>query len=197
MARVLTRGDVGNMVDSVALIEGCREGREDAWRALFNAHFEFVQRVARRLGTPAEDLDDICQETFWIAFRKIDHFIAGRFTTWLYRICANVVSNRHRKRRFRTKLNELFGRAPRFPAPGPEQSVERREAERMVGEILAAMRPKKREVFALYEIEGLSGPEIAERVGCTVDTVWARLHHARKEFFRIARKRGLATEVSG
>ncbi|MBI3178778.1 MAG: RNA polymerase sigma factor [Deltaproteobacteria bacterium] len=189
--RVLTHGDVGHMVDSAALLEGCRQGREEAWRALFNAHFDFVRRVARRLGTPAGELDDVCQDAFWVVFRKIEDFTGGRFTTWLYRITANVVSGRHRRRRFRGKLAELFGRAQQPEPKSPEHQVAQHEAERMVGEILAVMSPKKREVFALYEIEGLSGQEIAEQVGCKLDTVWARLHHARKEFFRIAGKRGL------
>lgn len=56
------------------------------------------------------------------------------------------------------------------------------------------MAPKKREVFALFELEGLSGEEIAERVGCPIDTVWTRLFHARKEFEKIARQRGVIDE---
>ncbi len=190
--RVLTRGDKAHMVDSAALLEGCRQGREEAWRALFDAHFDFVHRVARRLGTPAEELDDVCQDTFAVVFRKLGDFVDGRFTTWLYRITANVVSDRHRRRRFRTKLAQLFGRAPQPEPPTPEHKASQREAERMVGEILSVMSPKKREVFALYEIEGLSGQEIAERTCSKIDTVWARLHHARKEFYRIARKRGFS-----
>jgi len=52
------------------------------------------------------------------------------------------------------------------------------------------MAPKKREVFALFELEGLSGDEIAERLGCPVNTVWTRLHHARAEFVKVARRLG-------
>ena len=55
---------------------------------------------------------------------------------------------------------------------------------------MESMSPKKREVFALFELEGLSGDEIAERVDCPVDTVWTRLHHARKQFVKIARRFG-------
>jgi RNA polymerase sigma-70 factor (ECF subfamily) len=47
---------------------------------------------------------------------------------------------------------------------------------------------KKREVFALYELEGCSGEEIAERVGCKLETVWTRLHYARKDFARLVKK---------
>ncbi len=178
--------------DAADLLERCRQGQEAAWRALFDANFGFVHRVARRLGTPPAELDDVCQEVFLVVFRKLDTFSTGRLTTWMYRITANVVSDKHRRRRFRATLAGLVGRQQiDRPAPQtPEASLQQREAERMVGEVLAAMKPKKREVYALYELEGLSGPEIAERVGCRIETVWARLHHARRDFARIARKRG-------
>jgi RNA polymerase sigma-70 factor (ECF subfamily) len=52
------------------------------------------------------------------------------------------------------------------------------------------MAAKKREVLALYEIDGLSGDEIAERLGCPPATVRTRLYHARREFLRLARRHG-------
>jgi RNA polymerase sigma-70 factor (ECF subfamily) len=57
--------------------------------------------------------------------------------------------------------------------------------------VLERMSPKKREVFALFELEGLSGDEISERIGVPVNTVWTRLHHARKDFLDIAKKLGV------
>ena len=60
--------------------------------------------------------------------------------------------------------------------------------------IFARMSPRKREVLALYELEGLSGPEIAERVGCPLPTVWTRLHHARRDFQKLSRKLGYAED---
>ena len=58
------------------------------------------------------------------------------------------------------------------------------------------MAPKKREVFAMFELEGLSGEQIAERIGCPVNTVWTRLHHARKDFLKNARRLGCLDEVT-
>ena len=185
--------------DFAGLLARCRESDERAWRELFDAHFSFVFAVARRLGTPASEVDDVCQEVFVVVFRKIGDFQHGRFTTWLYRIVANVVSDRHRRRRFREAMHDLAERvlpATLVPAPTPEASVQQRDAEAAVDRVLARMSPKKREVFALYELESLSGEEIAERVGCKVDTVWTRLHYARKEFAQIAEKLGVLQEGS-
>lgn len=175
------------------LLARCRAGEEAAWRELYQEHFPFVWKTARRLGIPEAERNDLCQETFLVAFRKLASFKEGRFTTWLYRIAANLASDRHRRRRVREALRALWGEGEveRVAPATPHSDFEAREAEALVGAVLARMAPKKREVFALYELERLSAEEIAERVGCKVETVWTRLHYARKEFQRIAQKRGL------
>lgn len=178
--------------DDQQLVARCRAREESAWKALHDAHFDFVWRVARRLGTPPDELEDACQETFLVVFQKIDQFQGGQFSTWLYRITANVVSGRHRRRRVRRALKALLGAGPEAAgARSAQQQLEAREAGQQVANVLEALAPKKREVFALFELEGLSGEEIAKLVGCGVGTVWTRLHHARKDFERIARKRGV------
>ncbi len=183
---------VAELPNDFELLTRCRAGDEAAWRVLYDQHFDFVLRISRRLGTPPGELDDVVQETFLVAFRRLSSFSTGRLTTWLYRITANVVSSRLRRRRVREAVLSFFGRGEAERSHlGPDHAFEAREAEDEVAAVLARMAPKKREVFALYELEGLSGEEIAERVGCKVDTVWTRLHYARVDFERLARKRGL------
>jgi len=177
--------EAAEMTGEGELLDRCRSGDVAAWRRLYDAHFDFVYRVARRLGTPVEELEDVCQEAFLVAFRKLDSFREGRFSTWLYRIAANVASDRHRRRRVRRAFAALWGGGREEDEPGPptpEREYESAEAEAVVSRILERMAPKKREVLALFELEGLSGEEVAERVGCKVATVWTRLFHARKEF---------------
>jgi RNA polymerase sigma-70 factor, ECF subfamily len=175
------------------LVERCRQGEEAAWRALYEDHFDFVWRTARRLGTPAGELDDVVQESFLVAWDKLAAFQHGRLDTWLFRITANVVSGRHRRRRVRETFLSWFEQAPAAPGPqAPDAALETKDAQLAVAAVLARMAPKKREVFALFELEGLSGEEVAQRVGCGVDTVWTRLFHARKDFERLGRKLGAA-----
>ncbi len=178
----------------------CRRGDRRAFRALYDLHFAKVHRLARVLGTPVPELDDVTQEVFTAAYAKLDRFQGGNFGHWLHRICANVVNDRHRKRRVRDAFRRLIGQQPEAEldrAPGPEASALRAQSEQQVAFILSRMKPKQREVFALYELEGLSGEEIAERVGCPVNTVWTRLHHARADFLRIGRKRGFVEPEGG
>ncbi len=184
-------GSAAEIENDLQLLARCRAGEPTAWKLLYDANFSFVERICRRLGTPDAELDDVVQETFLIAFKKLSAFREGRVTTWLYRIAANVVSSRHRRRRIRSALLGLFSDAEPPPAPAVDKQYDAREAQAAVAAVLERMAPKKREVFALFELDGMSGEEIAERVGCKVETVWTRLHYARQDFERIARKRGL------
>jgi RNA polymerase sigma-70 factor (ECF subfamily) len=200
-------GDSGDMavvpnassldVDDGEWVARCKAGDRAAFRQLYERHFRSVHRTALCLGTPPGELEDVGQEVFGHAFRRLDLFNGGNFGHWLHRICANVVTDRHRRRRVREAFRQLWGRSAdeqEARGPGPESASLRAQAQQHVAQILARMRPKQREVFALFELEALSGEEIAERVGCPVNTVWTRLHHARKAFVRIGRKRGFIEE---
>jgi RNA polymerase sigma-70 factor (ECF subfamily) len=178
-------------IDFGNILARARESDPTAWRQLYEAHFDFVFGVTRKLGTPAEEVEDVVQEVFLVVFRKLSSFHEGRFTTWIYRICANIVSDRHRRRRRRRALDVFRGFVSATPRPDPEQHAQASSAQRAVQRVLEHMSPKKREVFALFEIDGLSSDEIAEHVGCPAATVRTRLFHARQEFVRIAQRQGV------
>ncbi len=186
----------GAAPDLDEVLERCCANDRRALRELYDRHFEPVRRTARRLGTPPSELDDVTQEVFSRVFGKLQRFAGGNFEAWLHRICANVVNDQHRRRRVREGFRRLFGQRPEAVDASQDAELGQREAEAAVRQILERMRPKQREVLALFELEGLSGEEIAARVGCPVATVWTRLHHARKDFVRIGSKRGLLEEAA-
>jgi RNA polymerase sigma-70 factor (ECF subfamily) len=70
----------------------------------------------------------------------------------------------------------------------PAAALERKEDRRILHAMLSKMREERRSAFVLFEIEGLSGEEIARIQSVPVNTVWTRLYHARKEFFALAEK---------
>ena len=172
------------------LVEACRAGDTGAWRALYDAHFDFAWRTARRLGLPEADVEDAVQDAFRIAWEQLDRFTWGRFTTWLYRIVANVVSERLRRARVRDFFGSLFGRAD--AAHSLEARVEARSTLRLVEQVLRKLSREKREVFALFEIEGLSHQEIAELTGVKVETIRTSLHYARRDLERLAQELGVS-----
>jgi RNA polymerase sigma-70 factor (ECF subfamily) len=148
---------------------------------VYREHFDFVWRMAGRLGGPHLDAEDAAQEVFLIVARKLETYDGSSLvTTWLYGITLNVV----RAMRRRQRLRRLFERdEPK--ADVPLQSVDRAEvmeAHRIAYEILDKINPKKREAFILAEFEGLSCEEIARICNTRTETVWSRLHYARQEF---------------
>jgi RNA polymerase sigma-70 factor (ECF subfamily) len=156
--------------------------------AVYREHFDFVYRMAVRLGGPSIDAEDAAQEVFLVVARKLDTFDGTSLvSTWLYGITLNVV--RSMRRRYR--LRHLFEREEE-KADVPIESVDRaevREAHRIAYAILEKIAPKKREAFILAEFEGLSCEEIAKITGTRAETVWSRLHYARKEFAERLEKR--------
>jgi RNA polymerase sigma-70 factor (ECF subfamily) len=172
--------------------DGSRLGRDDA-ASLFEAHADDVATWASRLGGPLLDVEDAVQEVFIIVHRRIDRFRGeSSVTSWLYGITANVVRQQRRKARRR----RWFGRgndasdpdAMRASQPTPIEELERHRRTRAVYRVLDAMRETNRAILILFELEGLAGDAIAELMKTQVATVWVRLHRAREEFSRLARK---------
>jgi RNA polymerase sigma-70 factor (ECF subfamily) len=163
------------------------------FRAFYERHFRFVYRIVARMADQSADVDDLTQEIFTIAGQKLDAFEGrAKETTWLYRITANVISADRRKRRRQHLLSLRW----LVPSPddeiveGPDRDLERLDAQSLVRDVLKGMSEKKSSVFVLFELEGLPGQEVADIVGCPLDTMWTRLFHARREFKAKLAERG-------
>lgn len=160
-----------------------------ALEVLYQRHHGSVLAMAIRRGCPPEEAEDVAHEVFMALWKRPPASGQARLSTWLYRVTANKVASLHRKRRVRRWFAQLSGHEPEaFEANAP---LEARDA---VREVLARMSPKKREVLVLFEIEDRSGGEIAELLDCRENTVWTRLHHARREFRAIAESLGVDGE---
>jgi RNA polymerase sigma-70 factor (ECF subfamily) len=83
----------------------------------------------------------------------------------------------------------LLADQPEPIAADPSDELERARAAAAVRAVLDRLPFKQREVFVMYELEELDGAAIAELIGIPVGTVWTRLHHARKRFEELMRKR--------
>lgn len=175
-----------------SLVDRCREGEEAAWRELYEAHAGRVWRFAERLGARSEDLPDVLQEVFVVVFRRLPDF-DGRaaFTTWLFGIVLKVVQS-HRRRSLRQHLRRVMALTlgdPPTSHDDPESAAFRSAAARELKAILDQMSDPLREVFVLYEIEGLEGADIAAILECPEGTVRSRLRLARRRFQKLRRRR--------
>lgn len=164
---------------------------ESDFRALYDAHFEFVWRSLRRLGVREPDVLDIAQKVFLVAHLKLAEFEGrSRMTTWLFSICQRVASDYRRsapvRREVATEASELE-RVSELQGIGLEQ-LEARQKARLAEAILDKVPEPQRVVLVLFELEGMSGDEIAELLDVSVGTVRSRLRLAREAFSREAKR---------
>jgi RNA polymerase sigma-70 factor (ECF subfamily) len=172
------------------LIEHCKAGDGLAFREIFRAHRSDVARLVQRMTGRPSDLEDIVQEVFLQVYRSIKDFRGqSRFSTWLYRVTVNVVLMQRRAARSRPVLNEApeegFGADARDL---PDDQVARSRRVSAFYRLLERLSDKKRAVFVLHELEGLSPSEIAKVVGAPVLTVRTRLFYARRELLALLRE---------
>ena len=155
--------------------------------AIYEEQFDFVWRMARRLGVPESAADDVVQDTFVVLHRRLPEYDGETpIRRWLAGILTHVVSD-HR-RRYRRKdaacvpHPEESERALPSNAPPPSAEAEQSEAVRLLDALLAEIEEDKREVLVLAQLEEMTVPEIADFLGANVNTIYARLRAARRDF---------------
>ncbi|HKU43806.1 MAG TPA: sigma-70 family RNA polymerase sigma factor [Polyangiales bacterium] len=150
------------------------------FETVYGRHFRAIWRTLRRLGVRDAQLDDAAQDVFVVVYRKLAEFDGRSLRGWLYAIAVRVASDYRRDaaRRSAVPLSELVADA----ALGPAQISELHESLQLLYVLLDQLDVAKRTVFVLGELEQLSAPEIAEALGVNLNTVYARLRAARREF---------------
>ena len=155
-----------------------------AMESLFREHAPFLSRSVSRLLGPGAPVEDILQQCFLIAWERRDRLTDPTgMRTWLYRTCVHLVAHERRSFARRARLKVKFS-ATREAADGADELVEQRRVATRVAVVVAAMPLKLREVFVLYEMEGLSASEIALLIGVSQGTIWRQAHFARAHFQR-------------
>jgi RNA polymerase sigma-70 factor (ECF subfamily) len=162
---------------------------------IFREHGAFVWRALRRLGVGSSDVDDACQEVFVVVHRKLGEYEGrSQMRTWLYGIAVRVAAAQRRRAHVRHEVPSDEPLAPEVASTSnPEGAASEREALALLDRALDELDDDKRAVFVLYEVEGLSMPEVAEALACPVQTAYSRLHAARKEVERSMRRAMLGT----
>jgi RNA polymerase sigma-70 factor (ECF subfamily) len=149
---------------------------------VYEAHFDFVWRSARRLGIASLHLDDVVQEVFLVVHRRLAEF-EGRSSlkTWLFGITRRVVRD-HRRSARRKPAEPLGAIEPADLDAAADARMTKDEEARLLHAMLDELDEEKREVFVLAELEQMSGPEIADALDVNLNTVYARLRAARAAF---------------
>jgi RNA polymerase sigma-70 factor (ECF subfamily) len=176
-------------VEPDPLVERARGGDRDAFRELFRRHRSDVARVVHRMLGASSDVEDVVQDVFLQVHRSLRDFRGqARFTTWLHRITVNVVLMSRRSAKSRPVFaSEELGEHAADRGPRPDEAAARERRKQAFRRVLERLPEKKRTVFVLHELEGLSPAEISTIVDAPVLTVRTRLFYARRELCELMR----------
>jgi RNA polymerase sigma-70 factor, ECF subfamily len=172
---------LGLVSDGADLVARCRSGEPAAFRQLFREHRSQVTRLVHRMTGGSPELEDLVQDVFVQVHKSLGSFRReARLSTWIYRIAVNVVLMHRRAQQSRPTTIPAPADASLADEAPPDEQVARRRRVAALYRLLDRMSEKKRTVYVLHEIEGLSPGEIAKIVGSPVLTVRTRLFYARR-----------------
>lgn len=154
-----------------------------AFHDVYQRWFEEVSRWIRAMGGPEADREDLVQDVFVVVHRRLHEFDGQNLPGWLYQIA------RHRVRDFRRLAwvkRVLLGKgtlAETMPSStaSPSDTAETNEKRALLESLLTRLNESERAALVLFEIDGYSGEEIADVQGVPLNTVWGRIHNARKK----------------
>jgi RNA polymerase sigma-70 factor (ECF subfamily) len=165
--------------ETAGLVRAAARGDRNAFDRLVQLHAKQVYRVALRMLGNADDAEDVQQETFLQAYRRLSGFrCEAAFGTWLYTIVARLCLSRQRRRAIRPEEVP----AEVAPIAGPEEQFAAREEAARVQGALAAMSPPDRLLIVLRYVEQLSHAEIGQVLQCSPESSRSRLSRARRLF---------------
>ena len=173
-------------MDETELIAAARLGDQDAFAELYRQHIGYVRAIGRSILRNRE-LDDMCQETFLLAFMRLDSFEGNaRFRSWITRIAINRCLAILRKGRqasngeshlVQMREDEVLDRSVYASRDSQLEGVGARlDLERLLG----TLKPLQRQILEMAYVEDMPDLQIAEALGTTVVAVKCTLYRVRR-----------------
>jgi len=164
---------------------------------IYRRHSKNVSRWARALLGPDADLEDVVHDVFMVVHRRLHEFRGdAQISTWLFAITVRTAKHRRRINRLRRYFlpwrkeaevalrNYCSALKNLDDVDTPAGHAERREAQRILYQLLDGLDEKHRTALILSDVEGLGGREIAEITNTTDGNVWVRINRGRAELLK-------------
>lgn len=164
------------------LVDHVRQGDEEAYRFLIERHKNYIYTLVYRMVEHRETAEDLTQEIFIKLYRSLVHFRGdAKFTTWVYRLTVNLVTDYRRAQRRKPyeaildKVKGWFGNREEEP----EAVALQKEEQQTVQRLLSELPDKYRLIMYLYHYKQLSYQEIAEVTQLPLKTIETRLYRGK------------------
>jgi RNA polymerase sigma-70 factor, ECF subfamily len=171
-------------MDETELIAAARSGDEDAFTALYQKHLGYVKAVGRAI-LRRNDVDDLCQDTFLLAFTRLNRFEGNsQFRTWLTRIAINqcllILRRGHR-------MNSEANDGLLEECILEDKYLEGLPARLDLDRLLQRLKPMQRRLLEMAYVEEMPEQEIAEALGTTRDCVKSSIYRAKQRAREISK----------
>jgi len=156
---------------------------------IFEEYRDRIRRYIRRQVRDASEADDLLQETFLRAHWQL-HTVTNlaALPAWLYRVATNVCYDRFRQASYRharqgtsIEADNDGAEVPQEDADAPrlDLALEQTEMSTCVQEYIEQLSDDYRMVILLHDVHGMTNPQMAQALGCSLATIKIRLHRAR------------------
>jgi RNA polymerase sigma-70 factor (ECF subfamily) len=165
-------------VDDTALVASVQAGDVDAFEALYKQHAARIYSLASRMAGSPDEGEDLVQEIFLQAYRKLGSFKGDASVgTWLYRLAVNHCLDFVRSRRAKMgRVTDTLDAAGSFEPVSPRETpLARLDLERAIEQLP----PGCREAFVLHDVEGFDHKEVARLLGIAEGTSKSQVFKAR------------------
>jgi len=164
------------------IIESCRLGDRDAFRALYDVYKDRVYSISLHFfhGDPAA-ASDVTQQVFLKLMTSIRQFRGdAEFSTWLYRLVVNACMDAARSRKPDSVIADRRDLEARAAAGSQEEDYARAQMANSVRAAVSALPPKFRIAVLLRYFEDLSYEQMAKALHCSMGTVASRLSRGHR-----------------
>ena len=172
-------------MDETGLIAAARLGDQDAFAELYQQYFRYVRAIGRSI-LHTDDLDDMCQDTFLLAFTKLNGF-EGRahFRSWLTRIAINrclvILRDRRRPSNDESRVVQMDANLEWPVLARIDAQLEGVPARMDLNRLLQVLSPAQRQAFEMAYLEDMPNREIAEVLNTSLAAVKSRLAEAKRK----------------
>ena len=172
-------------MDETELIAAARLGDEDAFAELYREHIGYVRAIGRSILRNRE-LDDMCQETFLLAFTRLNSFEGNaKFRTWITRIAINrclvILRKGRQASNGESHLVQMDAEAAdRWVYASRDPQLEGVGARLDLERLLGMLKPAQRQVLEMAYLEDMPDLQIAEALGTTVVAVKCTLYRVKR-----------------
>jgi RNA polymerase sigma-70 factor (ECF subfamily) len=169
---------LGNEAEA-RLVARIADEDQHAFEVLYRIYYRRLTRFLERVTRRPHAIEEILDDTMLAVWRKADTFNgSSQVSTWIFAIAYRMALKSFK--RDRNWVRNLFDDREETSAPSPEAELIAGQARSRIQRLLADLSPEQRAVVELTYYHGCAYKEIAEIVGCPVDTVKTRMFYARR-----------------